>query len=267
MYRQTSTARIWAIIMIILIGVINIATVFAAAVVITIEDETSVVRASTTNEVQSAKVKMPEIDIETLTETNVQYLTVSEEEEKPDEYIVQSGDNLWSIAEEVYGDGSYYPYLMETNDLEKETVYTSQTLKLVYFDLRDKDEILEECYEYMKLSNKKTSTSSSSAINNSAPSKDGMTYIGNFKITGYNPWCVHCCGKSNGITASGTEAVVGRTIAAKGYAFGTKLYIEGYGVYVVEDRGVGPGVIDVAASSHEACYDLTSYNVPVYIIN
>ena len=33
---------------------------------------------------------------------------------------------------------------------------------------KDKDEILEECYEYMKLSNKKTSTSSSSAVINSS---------------------------------------------------------------------------------------------------
>ena len=50
--------------------------------------------------------------------------------------------------------------------------------------------------------------------------------------------CVKCCGKTNGITASGTKATAGRTIAApKNYPFGTKIEIAGMGTYVVEDRG------------------------------
>ena len=86
--------------------------------------------------------------------------------------------------------------------------------------------------------------------------------IGTYKITGYDPYCSHCCGKSNGITASGTQAAAGRTIAMSGVPFGTKVYIEGLGYYIVEDRGVKKGIIDVACSGHSACYAITGkYNV------
>ena len=89
--------------------------------------------------------------------------------------------------------------------------------------------------------------------------------IGTYKITGYDPYCSHCCGKSNGITASGTQAAAGRTVAMSGMPFGTKIYIEGLGYYVVEDRGVKAGIIDVACSGHLACYAITgSYHV--YIV-
>lgn len=89
----------------------------------------------------------------------------------------------------------------------------------------------------------------------------GGTYLGRFWITGYNPWCSHCC-SGTGLTASGRQAVVGRTVAMAGVPFGTRIYIEGLGSYVVEDRGVGPGVIDVACSSDSACMRITGhYNV------
>ncbi len=46
------------------------------------------------------------------------------------------------------------------------------------------------------------------------------------------------CGKSDGITASGKKVTANRTLACpKGYAFGTKVYIEGMGEYTCEDRG------------------------------
>lgn len=43
------------------------------------------------------------------------------------------------------------------------------------------------------------------------------------------------CGKGDGITASGVQAVAGRTIAMDGIPFGTVVEIEGHR-YVVEDR-------------------------------
>lgn len=43
------------------------------------------------------------------------------------------------------------------------------------------------------------------------------------------------CGKADGITASGTVATAGRTIAMDGVPFGTLVEIDGH-VYVVEDR-------------------------------
>lgn len=46
------------------------------------------------------------------------------------------------------------------------------------------------------------------------------------------------CGKSDGITASGTKVAENRTLACPPqYAFGTKVAIDGMGVYVCEDRG------------------------------
>lgn len=84
--------------------------------------------------------------------------------------------------------------------------------------------------------------------------KSGTSYksLGTFKVTGYCS-CVSCCGKSNGITASGTKAAAGRTIAAdtSRFPFGTKLKIGGH-TYTVEDRGgaIHGNRIDMFFSSH-----------------
>lgn len=94
-----------------------------------------------------------------------------------------------------------------------------------------------------------------------------MRYLGRYKITGYDT-CAKCCGKVDGITASGTRAIVGRTCAAsKDLPFGTRLYIEGIGERIVEDRGGGVkgDHIDVLCEDHPACYAITGY-YEVYII-
>ena len=58
-----------------------------------------------------------------------------------------------------------------------------------------------------------------------------------FKVTGYCP-CKQCCGKTDGITASGKKATPNHTIAAPPkYKFGTKIVLDGYGTFYVEDRG------------------------------
>lgn len=101
-----------------------------------------------------------------------------------------------------------------------------------------------------------------------ASSSPKMTYIGQLYVTGYSPYCSHCVGKTHpdGITASGTAAEIGRTVAmCSDYPFGTNIYIEGLGKYVVEDRGVGTGCVDVACEDHAACYKITGY-YNVYVI-
>ena len=50
------------------------------------------------------------------------------------------------------------------------------------------------------------------------------------------------CGKADGITASGTKATQGRTIAADHLPFGTHVEIDGH-IYTVEDR-FGGGYTD-----------------------
>ena len=94
-----------------------------------------------------------------------------------------------------------------------------------------------------------------------------MRYLGQFKITGYDT-CARCCGKTDGITASGTQATVGRTCAAsKDLPFGARLYIEGIGERIVEDRGggVNGNHIDVLVADHPAAYAITG-TYAVYLI-
>lgn len=90
------------------------------------------------------------------------------------------------------------------------------------------------------------------------------TYLGNYKITHYCP--NSCCGTGNGITASGVTATPYRTVAMKGIEFGTKLNING-NTYVVEDRGVGSGVIDICVNSHQEALNKGVYYADVYVIN
>lgn len=55
--------------------------------------------------------------------------------------------------------------------------------------------------------------------------------------TAYCP-CWYCCGKTDGITATGTKATAGRTIAADPdtIPYGTEVIIDGH-TYIVEDCG------------------------------
>ena len=74
---------------------------------------------------------------------------------------------------------------------------------------------------------------------------------GVYKVTAYCS-CAKCCGKTNGITASGTHATANRTIATPStFAFGTKVVINGT-TYTVEDRGgaIQGNRIDIYMNSH-----------------
>ena len=76
--------------------------------------------------------------------------------------------------------------------------------------------------------------------------------LGTYKITAYCG-CAKCCGKTDGITASGTHVTAGRTIdAPPEIPFGTKLMINGH-IYTVEDRGgaIKGKRIDIYFESHE----------------
>jgi 3D (Asp-Asp-Asp) domain-containing protein len=87
----------------------------------------------------------------------------------------------------------------------------------------------------------------------------GWTELGVYQIYGYNFTDARQCGKrvADGITASGVLAREGVTVAMYGAPFGTRIWIEGIGLRVVEDRGVGKGVVDVAFDSDAECYLVT----------
>ena len=99
-----------------------------------------------------------------------------------------------------------------------------------------------------------------------------LSYVGDFKLTGYCP-CYSCCGKSPSSPGYGvtTRATEGFTIAAdKRFAFGTKLYIEGLGFRTVEDRGgaIHGNRIDVYYDTHSECFSpACNTTAIVYIVN
>jgi len=92
------------------------------------------------------------------------------------------------------------------------------------------------------------------------------TYIGQFVLTAYCP-CAICCGKTNGITASGKLATSNHTIATdKRFSFGTQLIINGQ-VYTVEDRGgaIQGNRIDVFFNTHQEALNFGRKTADVYL--
>ena len=89
-----------------------------------------------------------------------------------------------------------------------------------------------------------------------------------YVITAYCS-CVKCCGKSDGITASGEKAVEGVTVAMnKTIPFGTKIYIDGVGERIVQDRGgaIKGNRIDLYFDSHQEALNFGRQTKQVTII-
>lgn len=103
-------------------------------------------------------------------------------------------------------------------------------------------------------------------------------YLGNYRITAYCA-CKKCCGvwaenRPNGIVkgAMGVELTPGYSVASP-LAFGTKLYIEGYGDVVVQDRTASwvvdkynGEIIDIYFNSHEEALNFGVRYADVYKI-
>lgn len=85
------------------------------------------------------------------------------------------------------------------------------------------------------------------------PQTKELELIGAFRITAYCP-CAKCCGHNTGITATGTVATQGRTIAVdpEQIPYGTAVVINGQ-EYIAEDcgGGIGNNCIDIFFNSHE----------------
>ena len=133
-------------------------------------------------------------------------------------------------------------------------------------------QILAQRQQEEKEAENSSQQSSSQSSSQSGGSQDqqtgqssGNTYLGRFRLTGYCP-CVQCCGKSDGITASGTKATAGRTVAMGGVPLGTKLLINGV-VYTVEDRGTSYGHVDIFFNTHSEALQFGSGYADVYQVN
>jgi len=94
-----------------------------------------------------------------------------------------------------------------------------------------------------------------------------------YKVTAYCP-CKKCCGKSDGITASGTAAMEGRTVAVDPdvIPYGSTLLIyydyELVGIYIAEDCGgaIKGKRVDLYFDSHDAALKWGVKECEVYVL-
>ena len=91
--------------------------------------------------------------------------------------------------------------------------------------------------------------------------------MGRFKLTGYCR-CIKCCGKTDGITSTGTKAKAGRTIAVDPdiIPYGSKVEING-NEYIAEDCGgaIKNNKVDIFFDSHEEALEFGVKYSEVYI--
>lgn len=91
--------------------------------------------------------------------------------------------------------------------------------------------------------------------------------LGKFKLTAYCG-CKKCCGKTDGITSTGTKATQGRTIAVdtKVIPYGSKVIINGK-EYIAEDCGgaIKNNRIDIFFNNHQDALKFGVQYANVYI--
>ena len=87
------------------------------------------------------------------------------------------------------------------------------------------------------------------------------------QATAYCP-CSECCGKCDGITATGTKAAAGRTIAVDPSVipYGTEVIING-NTYIAEDCGgaIKGNKIDIYFATHQEALNFGRQTVTAYI--
>lgn len=194
------------------------------------------------NEVKKADKVEIEIDEETIlaSYTNIIEKIVTVQEEIPFETITKDVSN---------GSG---------NTTNKVIQYGKKGLKEITYKITYKDGTELEREELSskvikepvnKIVQVQTKIVTSRSIASRVSGISGQSGI--YKVTAYCA-CMKCCGKTNGITASGKKATANHTIAAPStFKFGTKVVINGT-TYTVEDRGgaIQGNRIDVYMNSH-----------------
>jgi len=129
-----------------------------------------------------------------------------------------------------------------------------------------------------------TTRGTSSRVATSNPAKTASTTLAK-KVSGITPVvktfntsaycaCVSCCGKTNGITASGAKASTWYTVAAgSAYPIGTVIYIPYFkdkpngGWFVVQDRGgaISSSKLDIYMGSHGQALKFGRHNLTCYV--
>lgn len=222
------------------------------------EDNKIVIRDKSIQEIQVAQISESGIEttldeiLESYSPTIEKIVTV--EEEIPYETITKdastSGENTRNrvIQQGINGIKQVTYKIKYKNNQEIEKTFLSEVI------------IKQPVDKIVQVQNNITSRTSST--------RNPGTGTAIYKVTGYCA-CVKCCGKTNGITASGTKATAGRTIAASGqFTFGTKLLINGT-TYTVEDRGgaIKGNKIDVYFNTHAEALQWGVKYLPVQVVN
>ena len=152
---------------------------------------------------------------------------------------------------------------------EEDSVYVEQALpgQLPQYEALEKAELTDEWVRAGLMQGTAGQVTGNSPVNTGYhsvpdgifPSTDWRKFgtelvdLGTFTLTAYDP-CLQCCGKTDGITASGTKGMAGRTIAVdpKVIPYGSLVLIGGY-VFVAEDTGqaIKGNHIDMFMDTHE----------------
>lgn len=83
--------------------------------------------------------------------------------------------------------------------------------------------------------------------------------LGHYTLTAYE-WTGNTC-------ANGNYPTAGYTIACNSLPIGTRVYIEGYGEFTVEDRGgMADNVIDIYLGDYDACINFGVQEADVYLV-
>lgn len=192
--------------------------------------------------IEKIVVEQVEIPYETITK-NVDGTTTNTTNK-----ILQQGQN--GLKEVTYK-------IKYQNDVEIEKIQLSENI------------IKEPVNKIVQVNKTTTSRSATTSRNTTSATTTSSSTSGQiYKVTAYCS-CAKCCGKSSGITALGTRATAGRTVAASSkFAFGTKLNVNGH-VYTVEDRGgaISGNKIDIFVNSHAEALAWGVKYLPVSVVN
>ena len=95
-----------------------------------------------------------------------------------------------------------------------------------------------------------------------------LVSLGTFTLTAYDP-CLACCGKTDGITATGSRGMAGRTIAVdpEVIPYGSMVVVGGY-VFIAEDSGeaIKGNHIDLFMDTHEVAKQFGVREAEVWLI-
>ena len=245
-------------------GIAVVTTSLGIASVITVASDDSVVSSD------AKMLAVAEADVSVIEDTKVEYSKI---EYTDLQYSVSETEQMAKVEKTGQNAGAVALAKDEESDVKTvNAVLTTRTESTT-------EKVTTEATAEVTTTEKATEASNSESVQQTTTTEtttitveveddslESGTYLGTYTATAYCG-CSQCCGKSDGVTASGTKATQGRTIAAPGtFPFGTELIINGH-TYVVEDRGgsISGKRIDIYFDSHSDALAFGRQTVEVYV--